>query len=86
MEWFAGLPYATVTIPAFSAYWVLLGYLIPIGIWLIYRKGFFNRDEFADWKIIDEDSALYPNEPLSFNPNVKNSEKTKSEDTPVFFT
>jgi competence protein ComEC len=74
--WCASLPFATITVPAFSAWWVL-------GMYIVFVYGFFfikkeKLDEYSDWTIEEEIEVVgKAGEGLRPSP--------VSTDTPVFF-
>ena len=74
--WFAALPFATVTVPAFSAYWILVLYAVMGSAYWFFQSRLKNVS-VSDWEVVDEITLL------------KESGATQrvapQSDTPVFF-
>ncbi|MAQ59173.1 hypothetical protein CL638_00455 [bacterium] len=74
--WFAALPFATVTVPAFSAYWILVLYAVMGSAYWFFQSRLKNVS-VSDWEVVDKITLL------------KESGATQrvapQSDTPVFF-
>ena len=83
-EWFSRWQFSTLTIPTFTAYWVLVGYLVPLLIWFVTGRGYFKKDEFSDWEIVDV-SAQSEDEHEARGKKAVPAKGSNQRDTPVFF-
>ncbi len=57
--WFAALPFATLTLPAFSVWWVVASYILVPLCWYAHQRYLANRttDTMSDWEIVEEDNV-----------------------------
>lgn len=77
--WFAGLPFATLTLPAFSAYWIPIMYLALVLTYFISKRWLEKKGSLQGWEIHEESRM-----PLKEISPITPSNKTE-KDLPVFF-
>jgi len=91
-RWWSALPLATISVPPFSPWWVLVAYLVLIGLWYVFVGGKKKTEvgqvenkkmstsldiSFGDWEVVLEKDLQKPTD-------TKNGNK-KTEETPIFF-
>lgn len=74
-ETFAALPFAAITVPQFSAWWVSIMYTAPLAGYLWYKRRASATNEFSDWEVVEEVTLFKSASPTG----------DAQQDTPAFF-
>lgn len=70
-DWFANIPFASISISTFSFVWVLILYFCFGMIYFFLKRNEVFVNEFSDWEIIEEVDSI--------------NESTSKKDVPIFF-